>query len=61
MKNPNQLRGELYIDESGEAHFVCHTPATVGFIEAREGLTKFVELLQDKIDNQQQCPHFTGG
>lgn len=61
MKNSNQLRGELYIDEAGEAHFICHTPPEIGFEEARDGLEKFVALMQSKLDNQAQCPHYTGG
>ena len=52
------LHGELYVDDEGEAHFVCHTPGDMPFDEARAGLSKFVKLLQDKLDAQAECPYF---
>lgn len=51
------LCGELYLDASGEAHFVCHTPGGMVFDEAKAGLLKFIDLLQDKVDNQNECPY----
>ncbi len=52
------LCGELYLDSSGEAHFVCHTPGGMSFDDNKIGLLKFIELLQSKIDRQNECPYF---
>ena len=56
-KHTTTLQGELYIDEHGEAHFICHTPGEMGFHEARAGLLKFIKLLQSQVDEQRKCPH----
>ena len=55
------LCGELYLDADDEAHFVCHTPGEMSFDEARSGLLKFIELLQSKVDGQNECPYFGEG
>ena len=54
----NTLHGELYLDDAGEPHFICHTPAEMGFHEAKAGLLKFIELLQNQVDRQRECPHY---
>lgn len=56
-----RLCGELYLDASGEAHFVCHTPGAMSFDEAKAGLLKFIDLLQDKVDKQNECPYSSEG
>ena len=52
----HRLWGELYMDADGKPHFHCHTPGDTTFDEARTGLKKFIELLQSKVDRQQECP-----
>ena len=52
------LHGELYIDDEGEPHFICHTPAGMSFIEAHEGLIKFIAILQNQVDKQEECPYY---
>lgn len=56
----SQLFGELYLDDDGEAHFVCHTDGAMSFEQAREGLEKFITILQDQMERQQECPFHTG-
>lgn len=53
------LHGELYLDTTGEPHFICHTPGNMSFAEVREGLVKFIALLQNQHDRQEECPHYT--
>ena len=56
--NPCVLHGELYLDENGEAHFICHTPANMTFKESRMGLVKFIAILQNQVVNQEECPYY---
>ena len=58
--NMNTLHGELYLDDEGEAHFICHTPGNMPFDEVRAALAKFIELLEDQVDRQAECPYFAG-
>ena len=48
--------GELYVDNNGEPHFICHTSDT-DFEGTKDVLIKFVALLQDKIDREDECPY----
>ena len=52
------LFGELYLDDDGEAHFICHTPGDMSFSEAHNGLQKFIDLLESKFEKQKECPHY---
>ena len=52
------LHGELYLDAKGKAHFDCHTPGGMTFVESREGLVKFIALLQNQVDRQEECPYY---
>lgn len=54
----NTLHGELYLDEDGKAHFICHTPGKMGYHEAKAGLIKFIAVLQDTVDRERECPHY---
>jgi hypothetical protein len=52
----NQPHGELYIDRDGKAHFDCHTPGDVGFDGLALAIEKWIALLQDQMDRQDECP-----
>ena len=54
----NTLHGELYLDSRGKPHFICHTPADMTFEEAKTGLLRFIALLQNKVDEQKECPYY---
>lgn len=60
MSKANTLHGELYLDEDGEAHFICHTPGDMSFQDARIALLKFIVVLKDQYNRQQECPHYEG-
>lgn len=51
-----KIWGELYIDEKGKAHLDCHIHSSVTFQEALDAFTKWVELLQSKVHQQEECP-----
>ena len=50
------LHGELYLDSEGQAHFICHTPGNMTFVEVREALSKFIDLFLDQIEREEECP-----
>jgi len=51
----DQAYGELYIDEDGDAHFVCHTH-TENFAETEIAIRKFMALFQKQLDGRDKCP-----
>lgn len=52
------LHGELFLDKEGNAHFVQHTPGDMTFLEVREGIIKFIALLQSQYDRRKECPYY---
>jgi hypothetical protein len=56
-KSKSELFGELWLDERGEPHFVCHIKGH-DYPKARAGIEKFIALLKEQIKNEQQCPFF---
>lgn len=52
-----RLWGELRLDESGEAHFICHTKDE-DFATTRSAFEKFIALLQGQIANERECPFY---
>ena len=50
------IHGELYLDSNGKAHFICHTPGNMSFVEVREALSKFIDLFLDQIEREEECP-----
>ena len=54
----DKVHGELYIDEKGEVHFQCHTPAGVSFKELEEILIKFKALIEHQIASKERCPFY---
>ena len=55
---PGGVHGELYLDDEGEPHFQCHTPAGTSFEEARAALRKWIALLQRQITDEESCPYY---
>lgn len=53
-----QLFGELWIDNEGEAHFVCHTKND-DFPATKAAFEKFIALLQRQIQDEKECPFYT--
>ncbi len=51
-----KIWGELYVDDAGEPHLDCHIHSSVTFQEALATFTKWVELLQSKVNQQEECP-----
>lgn len=47
--------GELWIDDAGEAHFLCHTVGD-DFAYTKKAIEKFIAVLQRQIDNEELCP-----
>lgn len=56
MKN-STLFGELWIDDKGEPHFICHI-SDEDYLRVRSGIEKFIALLQEQLNNEKQCPFF---
>ena len=50
------LHGELYLDDKGEAHFVCHTPDNMTLGDIREATVKFIAVLEAQLDRDDECP-----
>lgn len=50
--------GTLYIDDTGDAHFECTTPAYCSFETSLETFMKFIALLQSKVDARKECPFY---
>ncbi len=48
--------GELYLDDDGKVHFLCHTPGNVSFIQLRDAFEKFIEHFQNQLARQSECP-----
>lgn len=51
-----KIWGELYVDDEGEPHLDCHIHNSVTFQEALDTFMKWVELLQNKVNQQEECP-----
>lgn len=49
--------GELWLDEEGAAHFLCHTKDD-DFLKTKAALEKFVALLQKQLANAAECPFY---
>lgn len=60
MAANTQPHGELWIDEAGEAHFLCHTVGD-DFTGTRTAIEKFIAVLQRQLDNEARCPLFAAG
>lgn len=58
QRDASQPYGELFIDSTGEAHFICHTQNT-DFSAAKIAVQKFIALLESKIDRESECPYHT--
>jgi hypothetical protein len=56
-KSKAELFGELYLDEHGQPHFICHIRGE-DYGKARDGIEKFIALLQEQIKNERQCPFY---
>lgn len=52
-----KLWGELFLDDQGNAHFICHTKDD-DFLATRVAFHKFIDLLQSQITVQQRCPFY---
>lgn len=53
----HKYSGELWIDENGETNFKFHVIGG-NFLDAQQALLKFVECIQERLDNAQKCPYF---
>jgi hypothetical protein len=53
----HRYRGEVWIDEAGEANFRFHI-AGGSFGEAREALARMIGVMQDRLDNAERCPFY---
>lgn len=56
MTNSSVLHGELYIAPDGEAHFVRHTPDNMTLGDIREATVKFIALLENRLDRDDEDP-----
>jgi uncharacterized protein (UPF0216 family) len=56
VRDTSRPYGELYLDQKGEAHFICHILGQ-DFKAAEEDIWKFVELLQRQIKHRSECPY----
>lgn len=52
-----RLWGELFLDATGEAHFICHTKDE-NFPATKAAFEKFIALLQRQIANERECPFY---
>lgn len=57
VPDDSRLVGELYIGADDSAHFISHVKDT-DFQSTREMLLKFIDLLQDQIKRQGECPYY---
>lgn len=49
--------GELWIDPDGTANFIFHIESG-DFLDAQQALRKFINCLQQKLDNAKKCPAY---
>lgn len=52
----SKIFGELWLDEKGKAHFVCHNKG-LNFPETLNTFIKFRNLLDRQIKDRDKCPY----
>jgi len=57
VRDARKHSGELWIDEEGNANFKFHIEGG-SFSEAREALTKFISVLQERLARETDCPYY---
>jgi len=58
VPNTAAVWGELFIDVAGGTNFKFHVEKGVDFQRARDGLQRFVSIIQQRIDTAEKCPFY---